>query len=365
MTDEITLTVDGLIFGGWKEFRFRRALDECTSAFSLSLSERWAGSDVRRAVTKGSAYQLAVGGEVIAAGGIDDVAISYDTELHDVVVTGRDWLADIVDCAASPNGPYEFRNLRLDEIAQRLLQPYGLAVTTQCDVGAPFARFAIQPGETVWTAIERAMRFRAVLAHSDASRTLIFTRAGLGGDGGAIALGRNAKNATGFFSMQGCFSEIILRSQAEASDGLDVASEMQASAAAHDELVPRYRPTVIVGENAAQGQSLKERADWHKAVARGRATSASYTLAGWRNDAGKLWQPNTLVQVEDDYLNVRETLVATAVELVLTVEGGKEATVDVAPPSAYSVIAEAEETEADAAGSGGGGTAYDWSKVWP
>lgn len=369
MADDVRLTVDGMIYGGWKSLTFRRSLEECCAAFSLEVTEKWPGTDARRPIKRGAAYSMSLGGDEVAAGYVDGTPRSYGTDMHSVSVKARCGLADIVDCAAIVDGPHEFSNIGLAEIAARLCKPYGVSVQTQCDLGAPFPRFAIQPGETVWSALDRAMRMRAVLAHSDARHTLVFTRAGLGGTAaGSLQLGQNVKSATGEFSFEQRFSDIIVRGQQESADDLDTTSEMQAEGRAHDAAVMRYRPTVIVGETVAADQTLTERAEWHKAVAYGRSATATYTVQGWRDAGGALWRPNTTVPVRDDYLEINEPLLIVSTELQLSPEGGTTATLTVSHPSAYALIAEADSdtsasANASSAGSAPAATKYDES-VW-
>ena len=60
-----------------------------------------------------------------------------------------------------------------DRIVQALVQPYGISVAVETDIGAPFRKFRIDEGETVFEAVERACRFRAVLPLSDGAGNLI------------------------------------------------------------------------------------------------------------------------------------------------------------------------------------------------
>jgi len=370
MSDAVELAVDGTIYGGWQEFAFTRRIDDCAALLSLKVTEKWAGVDARRPIRPGSAYSLSLGGAEKAAGYIDAIAPDYDTDNHSINIETRCAMADIVDCAAAVDGPHEFRNLTLTALAQKLCQPYCLTVRAECDTGAPFARFAIQPGETAWAAIERAARQRAVLAFGDGRRELVITRAGLSGSAsGSIRLGENAKSASGRFSQAERYSLIVVRSQQESADDLDSESELHPEGRAQDEAISRYRPTVIVGEEPAAGQTLAERAAWHKAVARGRGASVGYVMQGWRDDGGTFWMPNTTVHVRDDYMNIDRELLIVAVTHRLTENSGRETELEVAPREAFDLVAEGEEKsggESSGGDSADGGKAdvYDQNTVW-
>lgn len=363
MSDAVELSVDGTIYGGWQEFSFTRRIDDCSALLSLKVTEKWAGVDARRPVRPGAAYSLSLGGTERAAGYIDGIAVEYDQDNHTVNIETRCAMADIIDCAAAVDGPHEFRNLTLTALAQKLCEPYGLTVRAECDAGAPFGRFAIQPGETAWAAIERAARQRAVLAFGDGRRELLITRAGLSGSAaGSLRLGDNVKSASGRFSQAERFSLVIVRSQQESADELDSESELQPEGRARDEAISRYRPTVIVGEEPGPGQTLTERAVWHKAVARGRGASVTYIVQGWRDEGGGFWTPNTTVHVRDDYMNIDEELLIVGVTHRLTEQEGRETELEVAPREAFDLLPEAEE-KSGGDGASGDGDAYPDS-VW-
>jgi prophage tail gpP-like protein len=362
MSDAVELTVDGTIYGGWQEFAFTRRIDDCAAILSLKVTEKWAGIDARRPIRQGAAYTLSLGGTEKAAGYIDGLATNYDPENHEVNIETRCAMADIIDCAAAVDGPHEFRNLTLAALAQKLCEPYGLTIRAECDTGAAFARFAIQPGETAWAALERAARQRAVLAFGDGRRELIITRAGLSGAAsGSLRLGDNIKSASGSFSHAERYSLIVVRSQQESADELDSESELQPEGRVTDEAIARFRPTVIVGEEPGRGQTLGERAAWHKAVARGRGATVSYVVAGWRDEGGDFWMPNTTVHVRDEYMNIDEELLIVAVTHRLTEEEGRETELEVTPREAFDLLAEAEEKSG---GEGGGSADAYPDSVW-
>ena len=50
---DIALTVDGLIYGGWKSVSVRRSIETVAGTFSLSASERWPGQQALKAILPG------------------------------------------------------------------------------------------------------------------------------------------------------------------------------------------------------------------------------------------------------------------------------------------------------------------------
>ena len=340
---EIVLKIDGLDWRGWESVEFERAIDRAATAFQLSVTEKWAGQKARRPILPGGEYELLLDGEKVAAGYIDAVAVDYDTASHTIRPQARDRVGDVVDCAAVVDGDHEWYGLTLTEIAARLCKPYGVAVRADVDVGAPIARFAIQPGEAAWDAIERAARFRAVLPTSDGLGTLVLTRAGRAGHiGGALMLGRHIKQASATFSNTERHSLVVVRGQQEATDDLDGLAQTQPEGRAHDRGIARWRPTVIIAEAAGDGASFSERAAWRVRVARGRGLSVTYTVPGWRDPDGALWQPNRIINIVDAYLDQDGERLISAVRLRHSLHGGTEAELTVAPVDAFDLLPDPE-----------------------
>lgn len=335
----VALTIDGMDWYGWKAVQITLSIEQGAGTFQLGLTEQWSGS-ARRPIGPGAACSVSIDGETVIKGWVDDVEPSYDAENHDLTVRGRDATGDLVDCAVLP--PWEYRGLTLTEIATRIAAPFSIPVRAEVDVGKPFERFAVQPGETAWEAIERAARMRAVLAMADGQGGLLLTRAGTGQAPDALVLGGNVLSATGQFTFKERFSEYHVLGQQEGSDTFGDAVEASApSALVADEAVRRYRPTILLGEAQGDDSGLKQRAEWQKAVNAGRSKRATYNVQDWRAN-GALWKPNARVQVFDAYMNLDgEELFIPRVTMALS-EAGTLAQVEVAPLDAYKMEPETE-----------------------
>lgn len=371
---QATLTLGGQVHRGWRSLKLSMGIEAAAAKFSLELAERWTprnkggGASLDpRLVRPLAACSLALDGEVVVEGYVDAVEVDYDATRHVLAVTGREKTGDLVDCAAVVDGPHEFAGLKLDELCRRLARPYGVTVRAETDVGRPFGRFSIQPGETAWEALERACRQRALLATGDGKGVLVLTESGKGGEAaGSLQLGGKQGNilrANGSFDFSERHSLVVVRGQGDTraqSSGQDVtvvsdAPEAAGRAAAGqaratDDLVTRSRPRVMIAEAAGDGPSFQERANWEVRVAAGKSRRISYTVPGWRGSTGKLWRPNTLVKIKDDYIAFEGELVIAEVVYSLG-EQGTLCELQCAPVDAYARIAEPEK-----AGTRGGGS---------
>jgi prophage tail gpP-like protein len=332
----LELLIDGQIHRGWRSGALKFSIERAAASFELSLAERWSRSadDAPRLVRPGAACTLRLDGEEVLAGHIDSVEINYDHASHTLAVKGREKTGDLNDCAATVDGPYEYRDVTLPEVARRLCQPYGVTVRAEVPEGEAFPRYAIQPTETAWAAIERGCRQRAMLAFGDGRGTLVFTTPGAGGEAaGGLRLGGtdgNIQRAKGGFDWMQRRSLVVVRGQSEVTRGASPAQSRepargaqagQRSARATDAEVTRHRPQVLLAEAATAGVTPQQRADWEVATRRGRSRRVTYTVPGWRGGSGRLWRVNTLATVEDSYLALREELLIVATSHSVTAEG--------------------------------------------
>ncbi len=369
-TTRVTLAIGEVEWDGWTELEIVRSIERISGAFALGLTERWPGQKERRQIDVGMACKLAVDDEVLITGWVDEVDINYTATTHQLVVRGRDRTGDLFDCGIG-QPPYQFGGLRLDEIARRICRPYNITVKAQVDVGRPFPSFAIQPGESPFDAIERGCRARAILPITDGKGGLVLTRAGeagqaaaplqLGGDDGNILSGTTAK------SMKELFSEYIVLGSAAAPSAVGLpfgpnpnapdGPAVSPSARIRDSSVTRYRPTVVLAEGQGTAVTLRQRAEWQRAVSVGKALKATRVVQDWRGGK-QLWHPNTLTRVTDELANLEdEEMLITATKMMLS-ENGTLTELTLAHPDAYKLIPEGDLQ-------GGMSSAHYPFGIWP
>lgn len=335
---ETSLSVGGEIHRGWTDIRISRGIEQIAGTFNLKVSERWPGLTSRRVIRPGEACKVSIGNEVVITGYIDDAAPSYDKESHACAFTGRDVTGNLVDCSAMAK-PGEWHGLTLDAIVAALVAPFGIGVSVAAgaDLGKPFGRFAIQPGDTVFAMISKLCKIRAVLPVSDGRCGILLTRGGTAKAAGRLVLGKNILRGAAQLSDKERFSDIFVRSQ---TGGLDLVNPEDAyfqEGKANDPAIARYRPLLVMSEQLDIGAAFTTRADWEVRTRAGRGRRFTYAVRGWTDDAGSLWQPNTLISVDDAYLGLDEDLLITAVEFAKS-DAGTLTTLQLAPPEAFELL---------------------------
>lgn len=329
---ELALSVGGQRYSGWQSVRVSRGIDKLAGSFELQISERFDGLATVRPIRPGQPASVLADGETVITGYVDTVAPDYDAEMHTLHVSGRDATGDLVDCAAvHQSGGWQNRSLA--QIAYDLVKPFACGLEVLADVGQPFARWRIEPGETVFENLDRAARYRGVLLTSDGLGNLVITQPSTATAPAALVLGENIERARGHSSELERFADYIVRAQQAGTNAIFGGAAAGPSGEALDAAVGRYRPTVIVAEGMSDAAGCQARAQWQRTVMAARARQVVYTVTGWRAH-GQLWQPNALVPVQDAFLGLDGRRLISRVEFVLD-EGGSRTELTVVPKHAF------------------------------
>lgn len=337
---EVQLVVNGSIYGGWTSLRITRGIEQISGTFELDVTERWPDQIQARPIRTGDACRVLVDRQTVITGYVDDANPSYDDSSHTLSLSGRDKTGDLVDCSAI-HKTGQWRDQGMAQIAKDLCQPFGIAVRASVDTGKPFRKFALQEGESVFEALDRAARLRGLLLITDGSGNLLISRAGSTRLGMALSEGENILSASGQFSGRDRFSQYIVKGQRAGDDDSDAKSTNQARGTATDTGVRRHRPLIVLAEDQADGGSASERAAWERNVRIGRGQRVSISVQGWAHAQG-LWAPNVLVRVRSPWLGVDADLLITSVTFALD-SGGTRTDLELCPRAAFDVIPPTEK----------------------
>lgn len=348
----MSLEIAGRTFHDWTRVNLTRSLEEISGSFDLEIydvarSDNAAKRGVVRAdaIRQGQACTIRIDGEAVLVGHIDDAKVSWAKDAMRFSVAGRDRTGDLVDCAAAPDGPAEYRNLTLTEIARRICAPYGITVRADTDVGGAIPVFSLDASETALSALEKAARQRAVLLVSDGVGGLVLTRGGASRGPAPLKVPGNVQSAAASFSWKERFRDYIVKGQTrDAAGNRDSrASELTAATPpapastrptvreragvvmtgrARDEEVTRHRPTVQLAKTQSGGASVQTQAEWRMRVARAKSETLTYTVLDWRaGDERRLWRPNELVAVSDPFAGISGDMLVSSVVYAYGPEG--------------------------------------------
>ena len=375
-TDRVTLRVAGYVFRRFAEITIERDLQNIAGRFHVTCldQQRLAQAlpvqlgeppTIPLKLLAGQACELSIDGETVLLGWIDKVGGRWGGSEIRFRFEGRDKTGDLVDCAALPNGPSEFRSADLLKVAQTVCQPFGITVRADVDIGAPFDRLALYPHETALSLLEKAARQRAVLLVSDGVGGLMLTRGGSTRGPAPLRVGELIQDVNWNHDWDHRFSDYFVKGQTGrgrtehcALDSTAVpagttpapapaaatAKERTAVAMtghAIDPEIKRWRPTVKMVRTQSGMSTVQEQAEWALRVARGQADRLEYDVLDWRAPSGVLWRPNQVVPVWDPYAGIDKDMLIAGVTYRFS-DRGARTSLRMVGVTAYDRINESE-----------------------
>jgi prophage tail gpP-like protein len=341
-SNECQLIVDGKIYGGWTRIEVQRGIEQIAGGFVLQLTSRYPGVDVPMQLREGLACEVRLGADLVISGYTDDYETDDTAASSSVRISGRDKTADLVDCSAIYKSG-QWRGVRLEQIVADIARPFliNVVVAPGTDTGEVFKRFALEEGEKAFDAIDRACRLRAVLVTSTPDGHLLITTASDESSGVRLEEGVNMTKFNSRHSWKERHSEIVMKGQVPGDDRESGAAAAHLKASAKDLEISRYRPLVVVAEHGTSNKALADRAAWEVKVRMGRGKRGGCTVVGWRTgkdgQEGPLWQPNTLVHVISERMNLDAELLIVSCSYQLT-EQGKVTDMTFSLPEAFALV---------------------------
>ncbi len=341
---DVALLVAGQAYLGWTALTIELGIDRLIGSFSLELASRDRTAAQDWAVAAGDDCQIVLGGKALITGYVDSVSRGLEAEQHTLTVAGRDKACDLVDCAAL-NKPGSWRNVTLEKIAGELAAPFGVSIQFTSGSGKPLARFALQQGETAWAAIERAARYRGLIAFSDGQGGIKIGNPDSGIRSGRIAEGNNLLSITAEVDHSQRFSQYVVKGQSSGTDDRHGKVVAQIKGEANDAGVTRYRPMMVIGEEQSDAASLKKRANWEATVRAARAEKATVSVPGWfagdGSANGPVWEPGARADCDAPSVKISGDRLIESLRLSRDDQGTRTELVLVAP-AAWTQLAEPE-----------------------
>ena len=286
------------LVSGWTSVRVTRGIERMTSDFEIALTERFPTAAADYIATPGDACTVFLGADAVITGYVDHISMEADASHHTVRISGRGKCCDFVDCSAEWVGN-QISGASSLEIANQLAAPYGIKASLTDDPANPhdgvIPQFNFGYGETPFDILERICRYRALLLYEGTDGNLVLSIVGTARQAGGLVQGVNVQSAAVTLTMDQRFSQYFcyLLSMDTAQDIGDAGNLVAQSL---DGFVPRHRRRDIICESGSVGLNLAQpRADWENARRYGRSRQIRVTTDSWRDSAGALWTPNTLV----------------------------------------------------------------------
>jgi prophage tail gpP-like protein len=157
----------------------------------------------------------------------------------------------------------------------------------------------LNPGDSVFEAIDKARRQEGVLLYSDAEGRMIMGYSGKEFAVDVLTWGKNIKHASVVYDDSNRFRDYYVRGQNSGGSGFDdFGVSVDVIGHASDTRVTRFRPIMLHAEGEVTKPIAKKRAEWEALVRSAASAVVEVTVAGFRQGNGALWKKNQIVPVE-------------------------------------------------------------------
>ena len=348
--DAVTFYLDNKLYTGWKTVSVTRTLNSVSGSYKLTILDRFTEDGDAWELKPGKRAHLHLGRNAVFEGYIDNMDASYSSSTRNVTLTGRDRTADLVDCSVV--GELEYQNLTIQQVAEKLLVPFGIKVLALSSVGEPFPTISIRPAEKVFDVLQRLARQRGLLLYSSTHGNLIIGSKGVTRASTELVQGVNILEASVTFDNTDRYSDYIVKAQNDGLTGSKSEDGTEAEGSAKDAGVGRYRPSVIIAETSGDTSMAKTRAQWEATYKSSKAMTIKIKVAGWREKNGDLWDINRLVYLNSPSVGVSDQFLINAVNYTQSENQARVCTLELVRKDSYDVKPEVPMDDDPLAGLG-------------
>jgi prophage tail gpP-like protein len=330
----VTLTVDGLDYGGWKSVEISAGIERQARDFRLGITWKWPGQKVSVPIKKGARCEVSIGRDLVLTGWVFATPISYDDNQSTVSVSGRSLTADLVDCAAV-NKPGQWKKQGVLSIVKALTAPYSVAVRSEIPETSKLSDHTIEPGETVFESIDRLLTLFRVFSTDDAQGRVVLAMPGSEGRASdRLEVGKNILSGDAGLDFSDVFSEYRVIGQRSGTDEDFGKTVSEVSASVTDDRTGRTRVLLLHESGQLTTELAQARANWERGNRMGKAMSTTYKVQGWRQSNGALWRHNMVVRVVDPIIGFDRDMLIAEITYSLS-DQGMVTTMVVGPPDGF------------------------------
>jgi len=332
--DEVALNIDNKLLRFWTTIKIKRALDSMDSVeFTAPFDP---DEPNHREVFKPLSFKdisVAIGGEPLFRGTMLNPIPFLDSEKNVITVNGYALPGVLNDCGLPASAfPLQFDGARLGDIAKTVADYFGIEVEFIGDQGPVFDRVAAEPTKKAYQFLTELAQQRGFIISSTPLGKLLFQKSVTGGkpvarlqQGSPPLMG-----VTPQFDAQQYYSHITgLQPTVLGLPGSQFTGT-------NSRLQGVIRPLTFEANDTTAG-SIKE-AVLAKA-GRMFANVVSYlaNVATWRDSAGLLWTPNTIITLlsPENMIYTESKFIIRSVEFTKT-ENSKIAVLNLVLPGVFS-----------------------------
>lgn len=346
------LLPSGQIFEGWEDMQITKSLESIANTFSFRFDDKFQVTNEKWPFKPSDLVRINIGEERVITGRIDQMSVGFSAGSRNVSVTGRSLAGDLIDCSVSE--PYEYANLNVISIAEQLTAAFGIKVFTSVE-SKIIEKFALKPGETVYTALDRAARLQGFFWVSTRAGNIRLTKISRARADTELHQDVNMKTGSIQFNESERFSIYKVIGNRSGTEEFFGKSSSEPIGSAIDEGVKRFRPMTVVAESSIDSDQATDRAQWEAAVRLAKGLEVEGSVQGWRQETGNLWGVNQLTRLRSKFLGVDTDFLITQVVHTKSNTGGTVSSISLRHENAFQPVPVIPKSDAldDLLGPGG------------
>lgn len=347
----LNIEINGQLYTNFLRAEVTRSMRSLLGSFSFEATANKANV----IPLKGSErVRILADNKVIMTGYADPIDVQYSATSHTITASGRDLAQDIVD--SSLKGEKTFTGGTLQNLIEKVIKNLGLSLkVTNNVIGlTPFDSISSATSDQkAYEFLESFARKKQVLLITDADSNILMVR-------GSTTLSNiilnhvksdttsrnNILSASIGFDNTNRYNTYQARSNDNPALGgaFSISSTPEEisniKSSATDSKIRSTRYLEFSAEESLRAEDLGKRAQWEANIRRANSFYYSCTVRGHSNDNGDIWQPNTLVVVNDEYMGLQTKLLISDVTFMYDLSNGSTTKLDLTLPDAFSVQAE-------------------------
>ncbi|MFT4271276.1 MAG: baseplate protein [Pantoea sp.] len=337
MNTTVYLRVNGREWGGWTSVRIAAGIERIARDFNIQITRSWPGDDAQAArrsrIRKGDKVEVLIGDDLVITGWVEATPVRYDSQRISTGIVGRSKTADLVDCSATPS---QYSGRSIVQIAAELAKPFSISVVDAGGVSGVLQGVQADQGESVMDVLNKMLGLQQALAYDNASGDLVIGGIGTVRAKTALVLGENILTCDTEQSIKDRFSTYQVSGMRAGNDNdFGAATTTAIRGEATDTGIARYRPLLIRQTGNATTATCGERSGFEMRQRAAKTDEVTYTVQGWHQGDGTLWQPNMLVNVYDPVVGFDNREMVIAEVTYQQDENGTVAELRVGPADAY------------------------------
>lgn len=290
---EVTLKINSKVFEFWTSFQMTMNIGS-PDTFSYGAPFEPSNQSFRDAFRPLSflPVEVEIDGALELTGTTLGVNPEDTPESNIVSVDGYSLSGVLNDCQISAaDYPVEYSEQNLQQIAKIIGGPFGITVEFADQPGQPFEQVAAQVNQKAFAFLASLAQERGLLIGNNADGGMLFQKAAI--DAAVSAVFRGGEPGVG---------TIILSTEAQkifssvTAHGATIVGLPPDSYTAINPRISANRPFVFKTDGSDSGD-VKPDAEAKLGRMYGAALSVSVDVVGWQDPGGKLWRPNTIVNL--------------------------------------------------------------------